>query len=107
MAVTKSAALAAVLKTPDVPPGHLNEVGHVIVRPPVASWVMNQLMVCPSCGLLIVGATVTLAVKVVVNTLDNTQFTVIAVAENVTATGGVAALPDTVRELPSNVRFAD
>jgi hypothetical protein len=50
---------------------------------------MNQFIVCPSRGLLIVGAVVTLAVNVVVNTLDKAQSTVIAVALNVTATGVV------------------
>jgi hypothetical protein len=50
---------------------------------------MNQLMVCPFRGLLIVGAVVTLAVNVVANTLDNAQSTVIAVALNVTADGVV------------------
>jgi hypothetical protein len=56
---------------------------------------MNQFIVCPSCGLLIVGATVTFAVNVVVKTLLNVQSTVIAVAENATATGAVCALPAT------------
>jgi hypothetical protein len=52
---------------------------------------MNQLMLCPSFGLLMVGAVVTLAVNVVVKTLLKEQSTVIAVAENVTATGAVWA----------------
>lgn len=54
------------------------------------------MMVWPSCGLLIVGAVVTFAVKVVVKTLDLVQSKVIAVAENVTATGGVAPEPFSV-----------
>lgn len=59
---------------------------------------MNQLMVWPSCGLLIVGAEVTFAVNVVVNTFDNVQSTVIEVAENVTATGVVCAPALTVND---------
>lgn len=81
--------LAAVLRTPAVPPGHLNEEGHVMVREPVPSCVMNQFIVCPSPGLLKVGAVVTLAVNVVVNTLLRAQLSVIAVAWNVTADGVV------------------
>ena len=50
VATSKSTELAAVLSTPAVAPGHLKLVGHVIVREPVASCVMNQLIVCPSCG---------------------------------------------------------
>ena len=42
-------------------------------------------------GLDSVGAVVTLAVNVVVNTFDSAQLTVIAVAEKVTADGVVAA----------------
>ena len=91
VATTRSTELAAVDNTPAVPPGHLNEVGQVIVRLPVASCVMNQLMVCPSFKLLKEGAVVTLAVNVVVKTLLREQSTAIAVAENVTATGAVWA----------------
>ena len=54
---------------------------------------MNQLIVWPSFGLLMVGATVTEAVNVVVNTLDNDASKTIAVAEKATATGVVAAYP--------------
>ena len=95
-----------------MPPAHLKLVGQVIVLLPVPSCVMNQLIVWPSDGLLKVGAVVTLAVKVVVNTLDKLVFTVIAVAEKVTATTGVLAEPlltirFAVRIVPSNVRFAD
>lgn len=43
-----------------------------------------------------VGAVVTLAVNVVLNTLLKVQSTVMAVAENVTATGVVCAFPVTV-----------
>jgi hypothetical protein len=50
-------------------------------------------MVWPFCGLLMVGAVVTLAVNVVVNTFESAQFTVIAVALKVTATGVVWAFP--------------
>ena len=77
------------VNTPAVPPGHLNEVGHVMVRLPVASCVMNQLIVWPSAGLLSVGAVVTLAVNVVAKTFDWAQFMAMAVAENVTVTGTV------------------
>jgi hypothetical protein len=54
---------------------------------------MNQLIVCPMMGFESVGSTVTLAVSITVKTLDNRQFTVIALAENVTVLGGVAAPP--------------
>ena len=74
-----------------VPPGHLNEVGHVIVREPVPSCVMNQLIVWPSFRFENVGAVVTLAVNVVVNTFASAQSIAIVVALNVTATGAVYA----------------
>ena len=50
-------------------------------------------MVCPSVKFENVGATVTLAVIVVVNTFDSAQLIAIAAAEKATTTGGVAALP--------------
>ena len=97
-----STALAVVVNVVGEPAAHLKDAGQVIVRPPVASCVINQLMVCPSEGLLSVGAVVTFAVNVVVNTLDSEQLTVIAVALNVTATDGVWALPEMPRS-PYNV----
>ena len=91
MATSKSTAFAVVVRTPAAPPAHLNDAGQVTVRLPVASCVINQLIVWPSLGLLNEGATVTLAVKVVVNTFDRAQSIAIAVAENVTTTGAVWA----------------
>lgn len=91
MATSKSTAFAVVVRTPAAPPAHLNDAGQVTVRLPVASCVINQLIVWPSLGLLSEGATVTLAVKVVVNTFDRAQSIAIAVAENVTTTGAVWA----------------
>jgi hypothetical protein len=60
-----------------------------MVREPVASWVKNQLSVWPSLALESVGAVVTFAVSVVVNTFDASQFKLIAVALKITALAGV------------------
>ena len=74
---------------PALPPGHLNDVGQVIVRLPVPSCVMNQFTVCPSPGLDTVGALVTFAVNVVAKTFDCEASNVSAVAEKATAAGVV------------------
>lgn len=59
------------------------------------------MIVWPSFGLLIVGALVTLAVNVVVNTFDKAAFKVMVVALKVTTTGVVWAAPPKV-ESPVN-----
>lgn len=96
MATSKSTELAAVDKTPVLPPGHLNDVGHNAVRLPVPSWVKNQLIVCPSFALDNTGATVMLAVMVTVNTLDRAESTASDEAAKVSEDGLVCAAPSTV-----------
>lgn len=73
-------------------PGHQHQVIRLLLGEPVASCFRRQLMVWPSLGFEIVGATVTFAVSVVVKTFDKAQFSAIAVALKATALGGVCAL---------------
>ena len=96
MATSKSTELEAVDKTPVLPPGHLNDVGHNAVRLPVPSWVKNQLIVCPSFAFDNTGAAVMLAVIVTVNTLDRAQSTASDEAAKVSEDGLVCAAPSTV-----------
>ena len=81
-----STAFAVVLKTFDVPAGHLKLAGHVIVLPPIVSCLMIKLIVCPSLGFVNDGATVTFAVNKVSKTFDKLQSTTIAVGLNATLT---------------------
>lgn len=102
MATSKSTELEVVDKTPVLPPGHLNDEGHIAVRPPVPSCVKNQLMVCPSFALERTGAAVMLAVIVTVNTLDRAQSTAIEDAAKDNADGLVWAAPSTVMTPEAN-----